>query len=306
MAKMRIQAFAGLHEYVAEKNGYFQQEGLDYEIVRNAGNLMDRTEAPVAPLTEAQRAAAPDRAVPQVMRGAFEGLEAGRACDVSMACHWAVNMAASGDHGRMWGHAYMLTYAAIMVAPESPIKTPDDLRGVEIGVGYHSGSHFSCLQYLEPWIAPKDVKLSFIGGPSDRTGLMYDRKIPAANMWGTEKDILESLGFRKIVDTTYMQGFLITGEDPDIDQLERYYRALEHSQTEIDAHFEKYKDYFKPHIPERFKGMVDVRSFSPGRRIVFADYTPEVYESTHKWMEDIQIFPEGQLGHKQYGEAVLV
>src|SRR5439155_4093565 len=141
---------------------------LDYEIVRNAGGRGARaTETPMAPLTSEQLDRAPDRSVAQRMVGAFERLEDGPGCDVNMACHWAVNMASSGDHGRMWGHAYMLTYAAIMVAPESPIKTPDDLRGIEIGVGYHSGSHFSCLQYLEPWIAPKDVKLSFIGGPSD-------------------------------------------------------------------------------------------------------------------------------------------
>jgi NitT/TauT family transport system substrate-binding protein len=305
MAKMRIQAFAGLHEYVAEKNGYFLVEGLDYEIVRNAGREQATREAPMAPLTEQQRAAAPERMVPQVMRGAFEGLEAGRPCDVSMACHWAVNMASSADHGRMWGHAYMLTYAAIMVPPESPIRKPEDLRGVEIGVGYHSGSHFSCLQYLEPFIAPKDVKLSFIGGPSDRTSIMYDRKIPAANMWGTEKDILEQLGFRKVVDTTYMQGFLIQG-DADMEDLEKYFNALKRAQVEIDAHAEKYKDYFERLVPDRFKDMVDVRAFSSGRRIVFEDYTEEVYESTHKWMEDIQIFPEGQLGHKDYAEAVLV
>jgi ABC-type nitrate/sulfonate/bicarbonate transport system substrate-binding protein len=305
MDKMRIQAFAGLHEYVAEKNGYFLAEGLDYEIVRNIGREQTAAEAPVAPLTEQQRSATPERMVPQVMRGAFEGLEAGRACDVSMACHWAVNMASSADHGRMWGHAYMLTYAAIMVPPESPIRKPEDLRSVEIGVGYHSGSHFSCLQYLEPFIAPRDVKLSFIGGPSDRTGIMYDRKIPAANMWGTEKDILEQLAFRKIVDTTYMQGFLIQG-DADMDDLEKYFNALKRSQIEIDAHAEKYKDYFERLVPERFKDMVDVRAFSSGRRIVFEEYTQDVYESTHKWMEDIQIFPDGQLGHKDYAEAVLV
>lgn len=237
--------------------------------------------------------------------GAFERLEAGPGCDLNMACHWAVNMASSGEKGRMWGHAYMLTYAAIMVSPESPIRKPEDLRGVEIGVGYHSGSHFSCLQYLEPWIAPKDVKLSFIGGPSDRTGLMYDRKIAAANMWGTEKDILEQLDFRKVVDTTYMQGFLITG-DLSVDDLEKYFRAMKRSQLEIDAHAERYKDYFNKLVPERFKGMVDVRAFSSGRRLVFEEYTEDVYESTHKCMEDIQIFPEGQLGHRDYADAVLV
>src|SRR6266567_9042189 len=177
MTKMRIQAFAGLHDHVAEKNGYFQDESLDYEIVRNSRRAESAPEAPMAPLTAAQLERAPERSVSQVRVGAFERLESGPGCDVNMACHWAVNMASSGEKGRMWSHAYMLTYAAIMVAPESPIRKPEDLRGVEIGVGYHSGSHFSCLQYLEPWIAPRDVMLSFIGGPSDRTGLMYDRKI---------------------------------------------------------------------------------------------------------------------------------
>lgn len=296
MGKLRIQAFAGLHEYVAEKNGYFREVGLDYEIVRGRGaRTMENS-----PTIESA-----DRSLPQVVRGAFEGLEEGRACDVSMACHWAVNMASSAEHGRMWGHAYMLTYAGILVPPESPIRGPEDLRGVEIGVGYHSGSHFSCLQYLEPFISPKEVKLSFIGGPSGRTGLMIDRKIPAANMWGTEKDILEQLGFRKIVDTTYMQGFLMTG-DVDVEDLNKYFDALKHAQVEIDAHSERYKDYFWNQVPEKLKPLVDVRAFSNGRRIVFEEYTREVYESTHKWMEDIEIFPEGQLGHKPYEEAVLV
>jgi hypothetical protein len=134
---------------------------------------------------------------------------------------------------------------------------------------------------------------------------MYDRKIAAANMWGTEKDILEQLDFRKVVDTTYMQGFLITG-DLSVDDLEKYFRAMKRSQLEIDAHAERYKDYFNKLVPERFKGMVDVRAFSSGRRLVFEEYTEDVYESTHKWMEDIQIFPEGQLGHRDYADAVLV
>ena len=295
MAKLRLQAFAGLHEYVAEKNGYFRDEGLDYEIVRGGTTAIER-----GPAVEA-----PDRSAPQLMRGAFESLEASRACDVTMACHWAVNMASSGDHGRMWGHAYMLTFAGIMVPPESPIRRPADLRGVEIGVGYHSGSHFSCLQYLEPFFPPKEVKLSFIGGPSDRTGLMLDRKIPAANMWGTEKDILEQLGFRKIVDTTYMQGFLITG-DIDVADLEKYFRGLQRAQGEIDVHAEKYKEYFEKQVPESLRDQVDVHAFSSGRRIVFDEYTREVYESTHRWMEEIDIFPEEQLGHKAFEEAVLV
>ena len=49
----------------------------------------------------------------QVTRGAFESYEAGRACEVSSACHWVVNMAAAAHHGRMYGHAYSVGVAAL-------------------------------------------------------------------------------------------------------------------------------------------------------------------------------------------------
>jgi hypothetical protein len=67
---------------------------------------------------------------------------------VSAACHWAVNRAASAQHGRMWGHAYSVTPCGIMVPADSPIKRAEDLAGVEVGVGYHSGSHFTTMQTL--------------------------------------------------------------------------------------------------------------------------------------------------------------
>ena len=122
MGKLRISQSAGLHEWLAEQKGYFKDEGLDYEIVRNDGNA---NRSGVESL---------DHALPQVKSGAFESIEAGRTSDVSFACHWAVNMAASGQKGQMWGHAYMLTTAGIMVAPESPIRKPEDLRGVDLDV----------------------------------------------------------------------------------------------------------------------------------------------------------------------------
>ncbi len=73
-------------------------------------------------------------------------------CHISAACHWAVTMAASGGHGRMWGHAYAVTPSGIYVPPESSIRKPEDLANVEVVVGYHTGSHFSTLQGLEKFL----------------------------------------------------------------------------------------------------------------------------------------------------------
>ena len=41
-------------------------------------------------------------------------------------------------------------------------------------------------------------------------------------------------------------------------------------------------------------------------RLVFEPYTREIYERTHRWMLDLQIFPEDQVGDTDYSQAVLV
>ena len=72
------------------------------------------------------------------------------------------------------------------------------------------------------------------------------------------------------------------------------------------CYFPKYREYFLTQVPEKYRDQVDVRAFSPGKRIVFEPYTKEVYDSTHQWMESINIFPEVQLGHAAYEDAILV
>src|SRR5438477_12730780 len=148
MSKFRIQPHVRLHEWVAEEKGYFTAEGLDYEFVTDPTMVSRGGYASVQPA---------DGSAPQVKAGAFEEMEDGRACDISSACHWAVNMASSAQHGRMWGHAYSVTPAAIVVPPESPIVHPRDLAHVAVGVGYHSGSHFSGLQALRSILRPEEI-----------------------------------------------------------------------------------------------------------------------------------------------------
>jgi len=248
---------------------------------------------------------AADGSAPQVQTGAFEEMEAGRACDISSACHWAVNMVSSGQHGRMWGHAYSVAPSAILVPPESPIRTPADLAGVPIGVGYHSGSHFSALQALQKIFRPDQIELSFIGGTQDRLFAMLDRKAPAANVFSVDLYILQQQGFRTIVDTTFMIGHLMSNES-SIDEVDRFFRALQRAQKEIDLAPEQYKHYLLKAIPEKLHSIVDVTGFGPGERIVFEDYTREMYEQTHRWMETLELFPQDQLGHADYQVAVAL
>jgi NitT/TauT family transport system substrate-binding protein len=293
MTKFRIQPHGRLQEWVAEERGYFADEGLDYEFVASYyGQTQGYGSTPAAPIA------------PEVKGGAFESYAEGRACEISTACHWAVNMASSAKHGRMWGHAYSVANSGIYVPPESPIRAPEDLASLEVGVSRHSGSHFSTLQGLEVFLDRDRIKLRFIGQLMDRVAALLDRKIEAANAFSAPAYLLDQQGFRKIVDTTFVEGFLFP-EEADLADVERYFRALRRAQRDIDLEPERFKHYFLREIPERYHALADVRTFGTGERIVFEDYTREMYERTHRWMVDWNLFAEGELGSAPYEVAVF-
>jgi hypothetical protein len=295
MAKFRIQPHIRLQEWVAEEKGFFTDEGLDYDFDPHGFAAVSITTSSV------QRAEA---APPQARSGAFEDMEQGRACDVSGACHWAVNAAASADHGRMWGKAYSICTSGIFVAPESAHERPEDLAGVEVGVGYHSGSHYSAIQGLEPFLERDQITLAFVGHPFDRVRLMRDRRIAAANVFGPQYYLLEQWGFRKLVDTTFMMGFLVR-QDAEREDLERYFRALGRAQAELDLWPEPYKHHWLAEMPDDLRAAADVRRFGAGERIVFEPYTRDMFDRTHRWMERWELFDSDAGKRSAYEQAVL-
>ena len=292
MGKFLIQSHGRLQEWVAEEKGYFKDERLDYEFL-------------VKPIiTWSANVQAIDSVPAEIQRGAFESIEEGRGCNLSAACHWTVNMAASGGHGKMWGHAYSISPSGIFVPPESSIQKPEDLANVPVTVGYHSGSHFSTLQGLEKSLKREEIKLHFAGLLLDRLALLVDRQVPAASLFGAAFYVAEQLGFRKIVDTTFMIGHLVTDE-ADLQDVERYFKALRRAQHDIDIEPEIYKHYFLRELPERYHRLVDIRRFGPGERLVFEPYPREVFERTRKWIESWNLFPPEQAGSAGYESSVV-
>jgi hypothetical protein len=287
MSKFIIQPHFRLHEWVAEEKGYFTAEGLDYEF-RETFDSKD-----------AKNHQQGDKF------GAFQTFEKGREGNVSCACHWTVNVAASSGHGRLFADAYSVSPSGIFVAPDSPIKTPADLADVPISVGYQSGSHYSTIQALEQYMPPGDVKLSFADGLLfRRMELLVDRKVPAAALFSGPYYFMEQLGFRKIIDTTFMMASMITG-DPDPEDVRRYFRALRRAQRDIDLRPELYTHYYRKEFPERFHAVMDPRRWGPGERLVFEPYTKEVFEESFRWIAEHGIFPEGGMGPGRYEDAVV-
>ena len=297
MAKIRIQPHVRLQEWVADDEGFFRDEGLDYDF-DPAGFIGGSVYADTPTVQPG------DAAPLEVRTGAFEDMEQGRTCDVSGACHWAVNHAATASHGKMWGRAYSVCVSGILVAPDGPYRRPEDLAGVKVGVGYHSGSHYSAIQGLEPFLDRGEIALDFVGRPWDRVRLMRDGRIDAANVFGAQYYILEQLGFRKLVDTTFIIGFMVS-ESAAVDDLERYFRAMRRAQREIDLEPDRFKHYWRREMPDDVADGIDVRRFGPGERIVFEPYTRDMFERTHRWMESWELFDPSTAGTPTYENAVL-
>jgi hypothetical protein len=287
MGRFVIAPHMRLHEWVAEEKGYFAAEGLEYEFREQLSSK------------DGRRHDLGDRV------GAYQTFEQGRSCDVSCACHWTVNVAASAGHGKLYADAYSVSPAGVFVPPESPIRESADLAGVPISVGYQSGSHYSTIQALEQYMPPGDVKLSFADGLLfRRMELLVDRKVPAAALFSGPYYFMEQLGFRKIIDTTFMMASMITG-DPDPEDVRRYFRALRRAQRDIDLRPELYTHYYRKEFPERFHAVMDPRRWGPGERLVFEPYTKEVFEESFRWIAEHGIFPEGGMGPGRYEDAVV-
>jgi NitT/TauT family transport system substrate-binding protein len=288
----RIQPHVRLHEWVAEEHDFFAAEGLEY------------TFDPTGFAGGSSSVARQDDAPPEVRSGALEDMAAGRSAEVSCACHWAVNAAATEHHGRMYGDAYSVCPSGIYVAPGSGVREPGDLAGVEVGVGYHSGSHYSALQGLEPFLPRDEIALGFVGRPFDRVRLLLDGRLTAVNAWGAGAYVLEQRGCTKIVDTTFVMGFFLAPE-ADPEDVERYFRALLRAQQEIDLEPQRYAHYWAREMPGDLVDLVDVRRFGPGERVVPQPYTREMFERSHAWMQTWELLDPAVAAGARYDDVVV-
>ena len=132
-----------------------------------------------------------------------------------------------------------------------------DLRRVSVR------SHYSTIQSLEQYLKPADINLSYADGLLfKRMELLYDRKIPVASLFSGPYYFMEQLGFRKVIDSTFMIASMVTRE-PDPEDVRRYFRAFRRAQHDIDLRPELYTHYYKKEFPARFHEAMDTRRWGP-------------------------------------------
>jgi len=287
MSQFKIEPHFRLQEWVAEEKGYFGAEGLDYEF------------------NEFIRSTDGAHHVSAGKSGAFQSIERGRDSNVTCACHWTVDVAASRGHTKLYADAYSVAPSAIFVPADSPIKKPADLAGVPISVGYQSGSHYATIQSLERYLPVDKINLSFSDGMLfGRMEAFLAGRLPACTLFSGPYYFAEQLGFRKIIDNTFMISTMING-NPEPEDIRKYFRGLRRAQRDIDVRPDLYTHYYKKEFPERFHASMDTGRWGPGERIVFEPYSKETFEQSMDWIAHHAIFDPGQMGSDNYERAAV-
>ena len=128
--------------------------------------------------------------------------------------------------------------------------------------------------------------------------------MPAAALFSGPYYFAEQLGFRKIIDTTFMITTMLSG-NPDPEDVRKYMRALRSAQRDIDLRPEKYTHYYRKEFPARFLDQMDTRRWGPGERIVFEPYTRESFDDSQRWIAEHRIFDDGKVGSGRYDESTV-
>ena len=187
------------------------------------------------------------------------------------------------------------------------MKRPEDLAGIPISVGYQSGSHYSSIQALEQYLPADKINLSFAEGMLfKRLDNLLEGKSQASTLFSGPYYLAEQLGYRKIVDTTFMIASMITGS-PDEEDLKKFFRALRRAQRDIDLRPDLYTHYYTKEFPTRYHDIMDTRRWGPGERIVFEPYTEEAFAQSRDWIAEREIFEGGKpnMGSDSYKDVVV-
>ena len=118
---------------------------------------------------------------------------------VCNACAWGSVANAGAGMGKFSDEAYGVARHAIFVRPDSAIRRPEDLAGVEIGVALRAGSHFSVPLSLERHLPLDRIKTRNVGGHGTRLAVLLSGEVEASNLLDPEISMAEQLGLRKVL-----------------------------------------------------------------------------------------------------------
>jgi NitT/TauT family transport system substrate-binding protein len=226
--------FQGLPELVAYDEGLFAKEGLQIEWADRDAGVAKAVEANVT---------TPKDVDPFASHGRM--LEQGKA-DMYNACEWGnyCRVQDTGRSSRQLGRRAIVAYAAIMVRPDSPVYTPQQLANRIVGVPFYFGTHYLTLHLLEGFLPRETIKLCRApNGSRYRFEAMMRGELEATPLTEPYITLAEKNGCR-IICSAFFHGTEVASERVDGDTYAAFNRAVREAVRRINADKKAYLHYF--------------------------------------------------------------
>lgn len=260
---IRLQSDSNAHDRpwrVAVEQGFFTAEGLTVEYHEDnpqgvAGRVSDFSQR----WKESQ-----------LQQGALE---------VYPVCEWgAIERVQTLGRGKIIGLDTTVRTGALMVAKDSAITSPAELRKVPIAVTWHAGTFYAAIEVLEAAGVPfEDITLVHA---NDRLEALLSGATPAAALMEPLVSRALAQGARKIADLRW-RGGIVAGEDVDEDTAARLRRALNRAIDWLRENEERSRqEVLRDLAPEqRGQGLMP-------ELVGVKTYRPDEFQEKVDWMID--------------------
>lgn len=271
--------FQGLPELVAYDEGLFEKEGLQIE-------WADRDEAGVKEVKE--RAESIKGIDPFTSHGTL--FEQGKA-DMYNACEWGnyCRVGATSAGSRQIGRRAIITFASIVVRPDSPVFVPQQLAHRTVGVPFFAGTHYIALHLLEGFLTRDQIKVVRApSGSRNRYNMMMKGEIEATTLTEPYLSLAEKNGCRALCGA-FFHGTEVASDKVDAETYAAFNRAVREAVRRINANKKAYMHYFidyhKAKDPEI--GTLKVEDLRESRLIVTnpAPIPADELQRTYEWVK---------------------
>jgi NitT/TauT family transport system substrate-binding protein len=226
--------FQGLPELVADDEGLFNQEGLSIEWADREQGVEKKVETSIT---------SPKGVDPFASHGKL--FEQGKA-DMYNACEWGnyCRVGSTSTGSRQLGRRAIVTYSAMVVAPGSPVYTPQQLVNRVIGVPFYFGTHYIAMHMLEGFVRRDEIKLCQApNGSRYRLDAVMKGEIDAATLTEPHITLAEKKGCR-IICSAFFHGTEVASDRVDTETYAAFNRAVREAVRRINANKRAYLHYF--------------------------------------------------------------